>query len=91
MFGVRLYATSAELAAEYPERAEAAKKIIAEITAEITGKETKKAMKETTTARGYVDALHQIYTESRDNYAAQCKKVEEKKGVQGLGRSVILA
>lgn len=79
--GVMLYAESAELAAEYPETAEAAKKIIAEITAEITGKGAENTMNNPITARGYVDALHKIYTESRDNYAAQCKKVEEKKGV----------
>lgn len=75
------YATSPVFEANYPEQAEAAKKIIAEITAEITGKGEENTMNNSITARGYVDALHKIYTESRDNYATQCKKVEEKKGV----------
>lgn len=81
--GVMLYAESAELAAEYPETAEAAKKIIAEITAEITGKGAENTMNNPTTARGYVDALRKVYIESRDSYAAQCKKVAEKEAVMG--------
>lgn len=75
--GVMLYAESAELAAEYPETAEAAKKIIAEITAEITGKGAENTMNTPKTATDYLNALHDVYAESRAAYDEAANKLEK--------------
>lgn len=73
--GVMLYAESSTLAAEYPEMAEAAKKIIAEITAEITGKGEENTMNTPKNAMDYLNALHDTYAESRAAYDAATEKL----------------
>lgn len=73
--GVQLWATSQELAENFPEQAAEAKRIIAKITAEITGK-GEKNMSKPTTARGYLDALKEAYNESRAAYDALQKKLD---------------
>lgn len=75
--GVMLYAESAELATNYPETAEAAKKIIAEITAEITGKGAENTMNTPKNAMDYLNALHDVYAESRATYDAAAEKLEK--------------
>lgn len=72
---VMVYANSAELAAEYPEMAKAAKKIIAEITAEITNKGENKAMSKFNNAADFMTALHDVYAESRAAYDAAAEKL----------------
>ena len=65
----------AEMAALDPAGAAEAKRIIARITAEITGK-GEKNMSKPTTARGYLDALKEVYNESRAAYDALQKKLD---------------
>lgn len=72
---VKLWATSKEMAALDPTGAAEAKRIIARITAEITGK-GEKNMSKPTTARGYLDALKEVYNESRAVYDALQKKLD---------------
>lgn len=75
--GVMLYAESTELAAEYPEMAEAVKKIIAGITAEITGKGEENTMNTPKNAMDYLNTLHDVYAESRAAYDVAADKLEK--------------
>lgn len=74
---VMTYATSPVFEANYPEKAEAAKKIIAEITAEITGKGAENTMNTPKTAMDYLNALHDVYAESRAAYDEAADKLEK--------------
>lgn len=74
--GVELWATSTELADHYPDTAAAARRIMEEIIAEITGKDMK-TMNTPRTAADFIDALNDIYTESRNAYAILQDKVDK--------------
>lgn len=67
--GVEFWATNTEMAKLYPERAAEAKQIMERIIAEITGKDMK-TMKTPRTAADFIDALIDIYTETRNQYTA---------------------
>ena len=73
--GVEFWATNAEVAATHPETVAEAKQIMEQIIAEITGKDMK-IMKDPRTAAGFIDALKDIYAESRATYDSLRAKVE---------------
>lgn len=72
---VERWATDPDIAKKYPERAVEAKAIMDEIITQITGKEQKN-MNEPRTARDFIKALQDIYTESRTAYESLHGKVE---------------
>lgn len=76
--GVQLRATSKEMAALDPAEAAEAKRIIAKIVSEITGKGVKN-MNKPNTAKEYMDALKEVYNESRASYVDLQKKLDEAK------------
>lgn len=78
LLAVEVWATSRELAEEFPEAAAEARKIKNQIIAEITGKDIE-AMKTPRTAADFIDALNDIYTESRSAYDALQDKVNKAK------------
>lgn len=69
LVGVERWATDPERAEKFPERAAEAKQIMERIIAEITGKDMK-TMKTPRTAADFIDALNDIYTETRNQYTA---------------------
>jgi hypothetical protein len=73
---VERWATDPDRAARFPERAAEAKQIMEQIIAEITGKDMK-TMKDPRTAAGFIDALKDIYNESRANYDSLQTNVEK--------------
>lgn len=75
---VELWATDPYYKKQYPEKAAEAKAIMDEIITQITGKEQKK-MKEPRTASEFIQALQDIYTESRAAYVAMHEKVDRAK------------
>lgn len=76
LLGVQAFAEGAELAEHFPEMAAEAKKIMARVRAEITGEEDKN-MSKSRTAADFIDALNDIYTESRNVYAVLQDKVDK--------------
>lgn len=74
--GVERWATDPDRAAQFPERAAEAKQIMEQIIAEITGKDDKN-MKDPRTAAGFIDALKDIYNESRATYDSLQANVEK--------------
>ena len=75
LLAVEVWATSRELAEEYPEAAAEAREIKEQINEEITGKEAKK-MREVNTAVDFLGALNDIYAESRAAHAEMYDKLE---------------
>jgi len=85
--GVERWATDPDRIAKFPEAAAEAKQIMERIIAEITGKDMK-TMKTPRTAADFIDALNDIYTETRNQYTAlndgvvkaekQLEKAQEK-------------
>jgi len=67
--GVERWATDPDRIAKFPEAAAEAKQIMERIIAEITGKDMK-TMKTPRTAADFIDALNDIYTETRNQYTA---------------------
>ena len=73
IYGVRIYATSADVAENYPELATRAKELYAQIGKEIYTKDDGKddgAMSNPKTASDFLRELQTIYTETRGQYAA---------------------
>ena len=73
IYGVRIYATSAEVAENYPELAARAKELYAQIGREIYSKNDGKedeVMSNPKTASDFLRELQTIYTESRSQYTA---------------------
>jgi hypothetical protein len=73
--GVERWATDPERAAEFPEMAAEAKQIKERIIAEITGKDMN-TMKTPRTAADFIDALNDIYTETRSRYTTLNERVK---------------
>ena len=73
--GVERWATDPDRAARFPEHVAEAKQIMEQIIAEITGKDMK-TMNDLRTAAGFIDALKDIYAESRATYDSIRAKVE---------------
>lgn len=72
IYGVRIYATSADVAENYPELAARAKELYAQIGKEIYTKDDGKddgAMSNPKTASDFLRELQTIYTETRSQYA----------------------
>ena len=67
--GVERWATDPDRVAKFPEAAAEAKQIMERIIAEITGKDMK-TMKTPRTAADFIDALNDIYAETRNQYTA---------------------
>ena len=76
--GVERWATDPDLAAQFPERAAEAKRIMEQIIAEITGKEDEN-MKEPRTAADFIAALSDIYGDSRKAYEALQERSDKAK------------
>ena len=72
--GVQLWATGKELGEHFPELAANARRIMAQITAEITGKE-KKTMNTPKKSVEFIAALEELYNNSRAAYIAEEKKL----------------
>lgn len=73
IYGVRIYATSADVAENYPELAARAKELYAQIGKEIYTKDDGKddeTMSNPKTASDFLRELQAIYTETRGQYAA---------------------
>lgn len=82
IYGVRLYATSAEIAENYPELAARAKELYAQIGKEIYTKDDGKEdenMSKPRTAADFIDALNDIYADSLAAYEAMHAKVAAAK------------
>lgn len=86
--GVMLYAESAELAANYPETAEAAKKIIAEITAEITGKGAENTMNNPITAKAVSDGSRELNVYDQANAVLRQALREDQKSAEWFASHV---
>lgn len=85
IYGVRVYATSAELAEYNPELAAKAKKLFAQIEKEIYGKDKRKDDKSMSTPKKSVEfiaALEELYNNHRAEYGELAKKLSKAKDNQ---------
>ena len=88
LMGVELWANDPDCAKRYPEEAAKAKAIMADIISQITGKE-QKYMNELRTARDFIKALQDIYTESRAAYDALQGKVDAAEAKMNRAREAM--